>query len=117
MAPRFATRAAIVAALAASAGACASPVGDAPPAWEWFDVTSRPVGAAPATAGWALGHLAWVPAGLVLDTVLPEFVAYAPGDAVGLACGLALGAPFHLVSAPFGRAGSAAPPEPEGETR
>jgi hypothetical protein len=107
---RFAPSLALAAA-AAFLPACASPTGGAPPDWGWFDVTARPVGAIPATAGWALGHLAWWPVAVLADTVLPEPLAYAPGDALGLGCGFALGAPFHLLAAPLGDAGNDAAPD------
>ncbi len=90
----------------AAVGGCAV----SPPEWGCFDVDRHPVGAVPSQAGFyagayvvyplsilcmelfTLGHWNWGPS--PADNVLSA--------GIGVATGVVLGAPFHLVALPFG---------------
>ncbi len=90
-------------------GGCASVNASSPPDWAYFDVVVHPGGGIPATLGFYGGAAVWSPVGWVLGCFLPypadEWVERRPGEALGTAVGLVLGAPFHLIALPFGSSG------------
>jgi hypothetical protein len=76
-----------------------------PPNWDYFDVVQYPGGAAPATIGYYAGAATWFAPGLMLGAFPPEpvgpFLDLGIGHGIGTVLGVAVGAPFHLVSLPF----------------
>jgi hypothetical protein len=84
---------------------CAAVSAFEPPDWDWFDPVLYTSGGVPASLGYYLGVAVWSPAGMILAGPLPypadETVAWAPGEGLGVALGVVLGAPFHLLALPF----------------